>query len=196
MVIILRSNVMTGTVRNFCLFADFVRSISKTSLRSCSSSVNGTTQISKDVPENPDIINTHSGKRIRVRTGVSEDLLSKEEVDRKIILYHTVLGKGSDPLNDEEIEFCNWVRIEVLRKFEQLGGIEEMQERIRAKERAEGYVYCLVKLGESLNNDEADLIVDSVICHHERPGGHPLQNARLYTPLPIFARNPANKLKL
>ena len=130
-----------------------------------------------------------------MRTGVSEDLLSKEEVDRKIILYHTVLGKGSDPLNDEEIEFCNWVRIEVLRKFEQLGGIEEMQERIRAKERAEGYVYCFVKMRGILDNDESDLIVDGVIRHRERPGGHPLQNARLNTPLPIFARNPANKIK-
>ena len=130
-----------------------------------------------------------------MRKGISGDLLSKEEVDRKIIIYRTILDKGSDPLNDEELEFLDWVRIEAFRKFEQLDGIEEMQERIYAKERAEGYVYCFAKLGGILSNEEADLIVDGVICHHERPGGHPLQNARLNTPLPMFARNPAIKYK-
>ena len=122
-------------------------------------------------------------------------MLSKEEVNQKIILYHSVLGKGSDPLNDEELEFRDWVKIEAFRKFERLDAIDEMQERIRAKERAEGYVYCFVKMRGILDNDESDLIVDGVIRHRERPGGHPLQNARLYTPLPMFARNPATKYK-
>ena len=150
----------------------------------------------KDVPESTDIIDTRSRKAISVRKGVSGDLFSEEEVNRQIVLYRTILDKGSDEsLNDEQSEFRERVKIEAFRKIERLDGIEDMQERIREKERAEGYVYGFCRMGGILNNDESDLVVGSPIRHHERPGGHPLQNARLETPLPRFARNPSQETK-
>ena len=151
----------------------------------------------KDVPESTDIVNTRSRKAISVRKVVSGDLLSKDEVNRKI--YHAVLDKGShESLNDEESEFREWVKIEAFQKIERLDRIEEMQERIRERERADGYFFCFFKMGGILNNDESDLIVGSAIRHHELPGGHPLQNARVWTYLPRFAwkSNPALKGKM
>ena len=89
-------------------------------------------------------------------------------------------------LTPEQLAFRDWMKKKALKKLRKLVKVNWIQARLTGLREAEGYLYCVIRIGGDFDGDEADFIADCAIRHHERPGAHPLQTRRLGFPLPKF----------
>ena len=80
------------------------------------------------------------------------------------------------PLSEEEIAWRESVKKILFKKVDKLLGSGRKAARgSRGRLKVEGLAYCFLQLGGTLEDFEADRIVDCAIRLHKKPGGHPLQ---------------------
>ena len=118
-----------------------------------------------------------------------ESELEPETTEKDLFADTLERMERGEKLTEKQLSFRERIKREVMGKLRKLEKTPSLKERLTELRKAEGYIYCVFKLGGDFSISEADFIVECAIRHQERPGGHPLQISGVYSRLPKFAPN-------